>query len=255
MEAWLETAPLWLQNMPAWVVKFCHDFYKSFLYDDRYRYIIKGLGNTLTITFLALLLGVALGIVVALIRVSWDKNAPTMRWGPGKVLLLLANALSKIYLTVIRGTPVVVQIMILYFIILAATKNKILVAVISFGINSGAYVAEIIRGGIMAVDSGQSEAGRSLGFNYVQTMGHIILPQSFKAVLPALCNEFIVLLKETAVAGYVSIQDLTRAGNIIRGVSYVDLPLWGIAVIYLIIVMFFTWLMGRLERRLRSSER
>lgn len=254
MEAWLAAAPLWLKNMPAWVVRFCYDFYKSFIYDDRYLYIVKGLGNTLTITFFALLLGLVLGIVIALVRVSWDKNAGAMRWGPGKVLLLLLNALSKVYLTVIRGTPVVVQIMILYFIILASTKNKILVAVISFGINSGAYVAEIVRGGIMATDGGQFEAGRSLGFNYVQTMGYIILPQSFKAVLPALGNEFIVLLKETAVAGYVSIQDLTRAGNIIRGVSYVDLPLWGIAVIYLVIVMFFTWVMGRLERRLRASD-
>ena len=155
----------------------------------------------------------------------------------------------------IRGTPVVVQIMIIFFVIMANSNNKMLAGVIAFGINSGAYVAEIIRGGIMSIDKGQSEAGRSLGFGYVQTMWHIILPQAFKAVLPTLVNEFIVLLKETAVAGYVGLTDLTRAGNIVRGVSYVDfMPLLGVAVIYLVMVMFFTWLMGKLERRLRNSD-
>ncbi len=192
--------------------------------------------------------------MVALVRVSWDKSGIAMRRGPGKAVLWLANLVSKVYLTVIRGTPVVVQIMILYFIIMAASKNKLLVAVVSFGINSGAYVAEIVRGGIMSVDRGQFEAGRSLGFDYIRTMQLIILPQAFKSVLPTLVNEFIVLLKETAVAGYVSIQDLTRAGNIIRGVSYKDLPLWGVAIIYLVIVMSFTWMMGKLERRLRNSD-
>lgn len=255
MEEWLKIIPFWLKTMPGWVLDPCYDFYKSFIYDNRYKYIIAGLGNTLEITFFALLLGLALGIVVALIRVSWDKNGITMQWGLGKAIVSIANAICKVYLTVIRGTPVVVQIMILYFVILASSKNKILVGVIAFGVNSGAYVAEIIRGGIMSIDSGQSEAGRSLGFNYVQTMSYIILPQSFKSVLPTLVNEFIVLLKETAVAGYVGLTDLTRAGNLIRGVSYVDLmPLLGVAVIYLVIVMFFTWLMGKLERRLRNSD-
>lgn len=255
MGAWLETAPAWLGTLPDWAVKFCYDFYVSFIYDQRYKYIISGLGNTLLITFFAMLVGLALGITVALIRVSWDQSGRAMGFGPGKVLLGLANLVSKVYLTVIRGTPVVIQIMILYFIIMATSKNKLLVAVVSFGINSGAYVAEIIRGGIMSVDKGQFEAGRSLGFGYGPTMWLIILPQAFKTVLPTLVNEFIVLLKETAVAGYVSIQDLTRAGNIIRGVSYKDLPLWGVAMIYLVIVMFFTWLMDKLERRLRGNER
>jgi len=253
--AWLETIPLWLKRMPEWMLDPCYEFYKSFIYDDRYRHFLTGLGNTLKLTFLSLLLGLALGIAVALIRASWDKNGITMRWGVGKVFLGGANALSKLYLTVIRGTPVVVQIMILFYVIMAASKNKILVGVIAFGVNSGAYVAEIIRGGIMSIDDGQFEAGRSLGFNYVQTMWHIILPQTFKSVLPTLVNEFIVLLKETAVVGYVGLTDLTRAGNIIRGVSYVDMmPLLGVAAIYLVMVMFFTSLMGKLERRLRNSD-
>lgn len=253
--AWLETLPYWLKSMPDWVINICYDFYKTFIYDNRYVLFAEGLKNTLIITALALLLGLVLGVIVALIRVSWDKNGITMQRGIGKGILYLANAVSKVYLTVIRGTPVVVQIMILYFVIMASTKNKILVGVISFGINSGAYVAEIIRGGIMSTDSGQFEAGRSLGFNYVETMWYIILPQAFKAALPTLVSEFVVLLKETAIAGYVGLQDLTRAGMMVRGVSYVNfMPLLGIAVVYLLIFMFFTWVMGKLERRLRSSD-
>ena len=214
---------------------------------------IKGLGNTLLLTMLALLIGVVLGVVVALIRVSWDKNHMEMQ-GVGKGVLGFCNALSKVYLTVIRGTPMVVQLMIMYFVIFASSRNKILVGALSFGINSGAYVAEIIRGGIMSVDQGQMEAGRSLGFGYVSTMRYIILPQAFKAVLPTLANEFIVLLKETAVAGYVGLADVTYAGNIIGGNCYDYLfPLLMSALIYL--VLFFTFLVGRLERRLRNSER
>jgi ABC-type amino acid transport system permease subunit len=179
-----------------------------------------------------------------------------MRSGLPKFILKFFNILAKIYLTVIRGTPVVVQLMIIFFVIMASSNNKVLAGVIAFGINSGAYVAEIIRGGIMSVDEGQTEAGRSLGFGYVQTMTYIVLPQAVKNVLPTLVNEFITLLKETAVAGYVGLMDLTYAGNIILGISYVNFPpLLGVALIYLILVMFFTWLMGKLERRLRSSER
>jgi len=214
------------------------------------------MGNTLVLTLFALILGLIFGVIVALVRVSWDNMHQEMRPGPGKFLLGLGNAISKIYLTVIRGTPVVVQIMIIFFVIMASSNNKLLAGVIAFGINSGAYVAEIIRGGIMSIDAGQMEAGRSLGFGYVATMRHIILPQAFKNVLPALVNEFIVLLKETAIAGYVGLTDLTRAANIVRGVAYVDfLPLLGVALIYLVLVLFFTWIMGKLERRLRTSER
>jgi His/Glu/Gln/Arg/opine family amino acid ABC transporter permease subunit len=255
MTAWLATAPDWIMNLPDWAYNQCYSFYKAFIFDDRYLKLLEGLGNTLELTFFALLLGLALGVVVALIRVSWDKSSVHKTFGLGKILLGICNAICRVYLTVIRGTPVVVQIMIIFFVIMANSNNKILAGVIAFGVNSGAYVAEIIRGGIMSIDNGQFEAGRSLGFNYVQTMRYITLPQAFKVVLPTLVNEFIVLLKETAVAGYVGLTDLTRAANIIRGVSYQDLmPLLGAAIVYLILVMFFTWVMGRLERRLRNSD-
>lgn len=168
----------------------------------------------------------------------------------------IANVICKLYLTVIRGTPVVVQLMIAYFIIFATSNNSTAVAVFAFGINSGAYVAEIIRGGIMSIDEGQFEAGRSLGFNYGQTMIYIIIPQVFKVVLPTLCNEFIVLLKETSVAGYVGIMDLTKAGDIIRGRTFsAFLPLLGVAAIYLVMVVILTALVGCLERSLRKNER
>jgi len=252
---WLEVAPEWILELPAWMEDFCYDIYKSFIFDNRYEMYIEGLGNTLLLTALALLLGVVLGVVVALIRVTWDKNGSEMS-GPAKWILAVANVVSKIYLTIIRGTPVVVQLLIMYFVIFASSRNKIVVGALSFGINSGAYVAEIIRGGIMSIDQGQMEAGRSLGFGYVPTMRHIILPQAFKTVLPTLANEFIVLLKETAVAGYVGLCDVTYAGNIIGGNVYDYLfPLLMSAMIYLALVMFFTYLVGKLERRLRTSER
>ena len=254
-QSWLLDAPDWILNGPEWLYNLGYDIYKSFIYDNRYQMYIKGLGNTLLLTFLALLIGVVLGVIVSLIRVSWDKNHTEMR-GTGKAVLGFFNAVAKVYLTVIRGTPMVVQLMIMYFVIFASSRNKIMVGALSFGINSGAYVAEIIRGGIMSIDAGQMEAGRSLGFGYVSTMRYIILPQAFKAVLPTLANEFIVLLKETAVAGYVGLADVTYAGNIIGGNSYDYLfPLLMSALIYLILVMFFTFLVGRLERRLRNSER
>lgn len=238
-----------------WLENFSQQFYIAFIKDDRWMYIVTGLKNTLIVTFFAVLLGIAVGAVIAVIRSTWDKNRETMRLGPGKVLLWAANLVSKIYLTIIRGTPVVVQIMILFFVVMASSNNKILVGVIAFGLNSAAYVAEIIRSGIMSIDAGQTEAGRSLGFNYTQTMWYIVMPQALKNVLPALANEFIVLLKETAVAGYVGLTDLTRGVNIIRGVTYQSfLPLMAAAVIYLVMVVFFTWLVSRLERRLRDSE-
>ncbi|MCI8691441.1 MAG: amino acid ABC transporter permease [Lachnospiraceae bacterium] len=254
-QSWLLDAPDWILNGPEWLYNLGYDIYKSFIYDNRYQMYIKGLGNTLLLTFLALLIGVVLGVIVSLIRVSWDKNHTEMR-GTGKAVLGFFNVVAKVYLTVIRGTPMVVQLMIMYFVIFASSRNKIMVGALSFGINSGAYVAEIIRGGIMSIDAGQMEAGRSLGFGYVSTMRYIILPQAFKAVLPTLANEFIVLLKETAVAGYVGLADVTYAGNIIGGNSYDYLfPLLMSALIYLVLVMFFTFLVGRLERRLRNSER
>ena len=254
-QLWPDVAPQWILNLPEWQEELCFDVYKSFIYDDRYMMYVRGLGNTLLLTALALLMGIVLGVVVALVRATWDKNGSEM-YGISKFCLRIANAICQVYLTVIRGTPVLVQLMIWYFVVFASSRNGVAIAAFAFGINSGAYVAEIIRSGIMAVDPGQMEAGRSLGFGYVATMRHIILPQAFKAVLPALANEFIVLLKETSVASYVTVADLTYAGNVIGGNSYDYLfPLLLTALIYLALVMFFTFLVGKLERRLRNSER
>lgn len=239
-----------------WFAEFKADFILNFIEKQRWTFITSGLKNTLIITFLSVIVGVLLGVIVAIIRSSYDKNYAEMRRGIKKFLFYLVNMISKVYLTVIRGTPVVVQLMIMYYIIFASSRNSLMVAVIAFGINSGAYVAEIVRSGIMSIDEGQLEAGRSLGFNYSSTMIHIIIPQAFKNVLPALANEFIVLLKETSVAGYVTIRDLTMGGNIIRAATYsAFLPLIAVAVIYLVLVMFFTKLVSILERRLRKSER
>ena len=225
---------------------FQNRFYLNFIKDDRWQYIWDGLGVTLKVTFFAVLLGILLGFLVAVVRSTKEKT--------GKLKFL--NFLAKVYLTVIRGTPVVVQLLIIYFVIFGSVKiDKVFVAVLAFGLNSGAYVAEIFRSGIMSIDNGQFEAGRSLGFNYVQTMYHIIMPQAFKNVLPALGNEFIVLLKETSVSGYIAMQDLTKGGDIIRSQTYdAFMPLLAVAAIYLVMVMIFTKLVGILERRLRSSD-
>ena len=198
------------------------------------------------VTVFAVLIGVLLGFLIAIVRTTHDKT--------GKLKIL--NAICKVYLTVIRGTPVVVQLMIIYFIIFGSVDiSKVLVAIVAFGINSGAYVAEIFRSGIMSIDNGQFEAGRSLGFNYAQTMMYIIMPQAFKNVLPTLCNEFISLLKETSVSGYIALQDLTKGGDIIRSRTYdAFMPLIAVALIYLAMVMIFTKLVSLLERRLRNSD-
>lgn len=229
------------------IEQFKSEFYQNFIEDDRWRYIIDGLGNTLKITFFAVVLGIVLGFLIAIVRSTYDK---THR-------LKLLNFLCKLYLTIIRGTPVLIQLLIIYFVVFGSVRkmDKTLVAILAFGINSGAYVAEIFRSGIMSIDSGQFEAGRSLGFNYVQTMIYIIMPQAFKNVLPALGNEFIVLLKETSVAGYIAIQDLTKGADIIRSRTYsAFMPLIAAALIYLVMVMIFTYFVQRLERRLRNSD-
>ena len=225
---------------------FTASFYQNFIEDDRWKYITDGLFNTLRITFFAVLIGIFLGFLLAVVRSTYDK---THRLG-------VLNALCKVYLTVIRGTPVLVQLLIIYFVVFGSVKiDKTLVAVIAFGINSGAYVAEIFRSGIMSIDNGQFEAGRSLGFNYPQTMFYIVMPQAFKNVLPALGNEFIGLLKETSVAGYIAIQDLTKGADIIRSRTYsAFMPLIAAALIYLVLVMVFTFFVQKLERRLRNSD-
>ena len=225
---------------------FTDAFYLNFISDDRWHYIADGLKTTLIITFFACMMGIVLGFIVGMIRSTHDKTGN----------LKLLNILCKIYLTVIRGTPVVVQLLIIYFVVFGSTRiDKVPVAIMAFGINSGAYVAEIIRGGIMAVDEGQNEAGRSLGLNFAQTMLYIIIPQALKNVLPALANEFIVLLKETSVACYVAVNDLTKGGEIIRSQTYIQaMPLLIVAALYLIMVVFFSHLVSKLERRLRSSD-
>ena len=229
------------------LIKFSEDFKQNFIDANRWKYILNGLGVTLRVTLFAVLIGIAIGFIVAIIRSTYEKT--------GKLKIL--NFFANIYLTVIRGTPVVVQLLIIYFVIFGSVRiDKVLVAVIAFGINSGAYVAEIVRGGIMSIDPGQMEAGRSLGFNYIQTMWHIIIPQAFKNVLPALGNEFIVLLKETSVAGYIALEDLTKGGDIIRSRTYsAFMPLIAVALIYLVIVIFFSRMVTLLERRLRNSDR
>lgn len=221
-------------------------FYVNFIKENRWEYILDGLGVTLQVTFFAVIIGIVIGFLVAIVRSTYDKT--------GKLRIL--NFICKIYLTVVRGTPVVVQLLIIYFVIFGSSDiSKVLVAIMAFGLNSGAYVAEIFRSGIMSIDNGQFEAGRSLGFNYVQTMIYIIMPQAFKNVLPALGNEFIVLLKETSVSGYIALQDLTKGGDIIRSRTYdAFMPLIAVALIYLIMVMIFTKLVNMLERRLRNSD-
>ena len=225
---------------------FISSFQLDFIKDDRYMYLLRGLGNTLLIAVLAVLLGIVVGFLVAIIRATHDKHGG----------LNILNFICKVYLAIWRRTPAMVQLLIMYYIILVSLNSKIAVAVIAFGLNSAAYVAEIVRSGIMAVDEGQFEAGRSLGLNYGQTMRLIILPQAFKNVLPALANEFITLLKETSISGYIAIPDLTKGGDLIRSQTYDPfLPLFGVAIIYLVIVMILTAGVHKLEMRLRTNER
>ena len=226
------------------------DFHQTFIEADRWLALLKGLGMTLKITALALILGVVLGVLVAVVRSSHDQ----MRH-PGGLMRLL-NKLCHLYLTVIRGTPVMVQLLIMYFVVLVNSTNVVMVASITFGINSGAYVAEIVRGGIMSIDKGQMEAGRSLGLNYIQTMWHIIIPQAVKNILPALGNEFITLLKETSIVNVIGAKDITKWAMNVQGRTYqAFMPFIGIAIVYLIMVIILSKLVSMLERRLNTDER
>ena len=223
-------------------------FYQTFILEDNYQYFVKGLGTTLTVTVFALIIGVIIGVLVAIIRSAHDQQPEKKKGLPLKIL----NGICKVYLTVIRGTPMMVQLLIMWFIVMKNSQNGVLVASLSFGINSGAYVSEIVRAGILAVDKGQTEAGRSLGLSKAQTMIYIVIPQAIKNVLPPIGNEFIVLLKETAIVGYVSLTDLTRAANQITSRTYeAFMPLIGAAVICFTVIKILTIL---LERRLRKSD-
>ena len=227
-------------------LSFADKLKQSFIDNDNYQYLLKGLGNTLLITLFAIIIGILFGFLIAIVRTSHDRNGS----------LPLLNGICRLYLTIIRGTPVMVQLLIIYYVILAnINTSKILVAVVAFGLNSAAYVAEIVRSGIMAV-IGQFEAGRSLGLNYSQTMRSIILPQAIKNILPALCNEFISLLKETSISGYIGLMDLTKGGDIIRSTTFqAMIPLISVAIIYLVMVVGLSKIVGILERKLRNNER
>lgn len=231
-------------------------FERTFITDDRWLQLLQGLWVTIQITLVAALIGIVIGFLIAIVRSTYDMQLMGKKCKSlSDRLLKILNAICNLYITVIRGTPVVIQLMIMYFIVFASSRDGIIAAFISFGLNSGAYVAEIVRSGIMSVDRGQFEASRSLGFDYKKTMMYIIIPQAFKNVLPALGNEFIVLVKETSVAGYVALQDLTYVGNLIRSRTYeAFFPLITVALIYLVIVLILTFLLKKLERRLRNSE-
>ena len=229
--------------------------YQTFILDDNYQYFVKGLGTTLIVTIFALVLGVSLGVIVAVIRSAHDQQPEKKKGLPLKIL----NGICKVYLTVIRGTPMMVQLLIMWFVVWASARstdsNMMKCAILAFGINSGAYVAEIFRSGIMSIDKGQMEAGRSVGLTYAATMRYIIIPQAFKNVLPALGNELITLVKETSVVTVIGLRDLTKGAMIIQSKTYQAMvPYLAIAAIYLVIVMFLTWVMGKLERRLRQSD-
>ncbi len=226
-------------------------FILNFIEDNRWRYITEGLGTTFTVTFFAIILGTILGFLVAVIRSTADKN------DRNPLIVRILDWFCKVYLTVIRGTPAMIQLLIMYYIVFTSPDiSKRFVAILTFGINSGAYVAEIVRSGIMSIDNGQFEAGRSLGFNYAQTMMYIIAPQAFKNVLPALANEFITLLKETSICGYIALTDITHGANVIRSQTYEPLmPLLAAALIYLAVVTLLSAGVSKLERRLRTDAR
>ena len=229
--------------------------YQTFILDDNYQYCIKGIQTTLIVTVFALILGVILGVIIAIIRSAHDQQPERKK----NIFLRIANLICQIYLTVIRGTPMMVQLLIMWFVVWASARatdgNMIRCAILAFGINSGAYVAEIIRSGIMSIDKGQMEAGRSVGLTYATTMRCVIIPQAFKNVLPALGNELITLLKETSVVTVIGLRDLTKGALIIQSKTYqAFVPFFAIAAMYLVMVLGLSWLMGKLERRMRQSD-
>lgn len=227
-----------------WFVQQYYTFKTVFIDTEGYKMLADGLLITMEISFFAVLLGVLLGMILALMKLTENR----------KKRKTVLSVIASIYIDIIRGTPVVVQLMIMYMLIFRS-RAAVLAAIVTFGMNSGAYVAEIIRAGILAVDKGQMEGGRSLGLSYGQTMTHIIVPQAVKNILPALCNEFIALIKETSIVGYVAIQDLTKVSDILISRTYETfMPLIALAIIYYVIVKILTWLFSILERRLRKSD-
>ncbi|MBQ4129191.1 MAG: amino acid ABC transporter permease [Ruminococcus sp.] len=251
---WLAQAPAWFQNWPEWIQNFAFQFYQTFIYADRYMFFVNGLKITFIVTIGALILGVIIGLFIAIIRVSHDAVV-------GKkpnIILRIFNRICIWYLTIIRGTPMMVQLLIMGFVVMVPETETqcVICGIVTLGINSGAYVAEIARSGIMSIDAGQMEAGRSVGFNYVQTMWYVIIPQAFKNILPALGNEMITLLKDTSLVSVIALRDVTKqAQNIVSLTYQAYVPYISLAVIYLVIVIIMTKLLGILERRLRQNER
>lgn len=248
-----EMAPEWILSLPEGLQRFLFQIFQVFIYENRWRFFTKGLATTFIVTIGALLIGVVIGMLVAIIRSMHDSS----RHKPN-VFLSLLNSLCKLYVTVLRGTPLMVQLLIMGFVVMVPKGDfeTVMCAVITLGINSGAYVAEIARSGIMSISAGQTEAGRSLGLSYTQTMCYIIIPQAFKNILPALGNELIALLKETSLVTVIALQDVTKAAQVIVSKTYTaTIPYLSLALIYLVLVMLLTKLLGILERRLRESDK
>lgn len=239
------------EELPFWQ-EFFVKFHQAFIEGNRWLQYLEGVGTTLAVTAMALAIGVVLGILVAVIRTAHDQQRP----GKHNFILGFFNFFCKLYVTIIRGTPMMVQMLIMGLVIFSSSRDFTSIGALTLGINSGAYVAEIIRGGLMSLDPGQAEAGRSLGLNYIDTMRLIVIPQAFKAILPSLGNEFIILLKDTSLITVIGGKELLHAAQGIYGRTYEQMfPLIGIALMYLGLVMIFTWLQGKLERRLRQSDR
>ncbi|MFB0919301.1 MAG: amino acid ABC transporter permease [Oscillospiraceae bacterium] len=252
MNFWTEFVNKLGHSFSEFCTSFAAQFNQAFVVGGRWKLYIGGLGTTLMVTVLALLLGIILGVLVAVIRSAHDQQER----GKPAVWLSVLNWICKLYVTVIRGTPMMVQLLIMYMVIFASSRNQVGVAMLAFGINSGAYASEIIRGGIMAIDPGQMEAGRSLGFSYASAMRIIIIPQVIKMILPALGNELITLLKETSIVTVIGLRDITKVALLIQGKTYqAFFPLFAIALVYLVLVLILTWVFGKLERRMRANER
>ena len=254
LAAWLETAPAWIQGLPGSIQEILFQFYLTFAFQDRWTWFADGLKITFITTIGALLLGVVLGLVIAIIRTAHDSQ----RTGKRNPVLGVVNFICKIYLTVIRGTPMMVQLLVMGFVIMQPREQHeaLVCGIITLGINSGAYVAEIARSGLMSIGAGQMEAGRSLGLNYWQTMRYIIIPQAIKNILPALGNEMITLLKDTSLVSVIALRDVTQqAKNIVATTFNATVPYISLAIIYLVLVLILTKLLAIFERRLRASDR
>ena len=252
MDQWLQTVPAWIYDLPSGLRTLLYQLYQTFIATDRWKWFANGLKITFAVTIGALILGVIIGMVIAVIRTAHDSR----RAGKGSIILNILNAVCKLYLTIIRGTPMMVQLLIMSLVIFASSRNYTMIGILALGINSGAYVSEIVRSGLMSVDPGQMEAGRSLGMNYFTTMRFIVIPQAIKNILPALGNEFITLLKDTSLITVIGGKEMTYAAKAVIAKTYQGLfPLFGIALMYLLLVMLFSKLLGVLERRLRQSDR